>query len=82
MKFNNPLFEDFSKVAGSAAETVAAICNQGREHFMQRRGASGDTVSREEFEAVAAMAAKAREEQDALKQRIEALEALIHSGGA
>ena len=33
-----------------------------------------DVVSREEFEAVKAMAAKAREENEALRQRLVALE--------
>lgn len=36
-----------------------------------------DVVQREEFEAVKAMAQKAREENDALKPRIAALEAKI-----
>jgi hypothetical protein len=36
-----------------------------------------DVVQREEFEAVKAMAQKAREENDALKARIAALEARI-----
>ena len=40
-----------------------------------------DLVSREEFEAVKAMAAKAREEQEVLLQRIEALEARLAQRG-
>ncbi|HMK41181.1 MAG TPA: accessory factor UbiK family protein [Methyloceanibacter sp.] len=39
-----------------------------------------DVVQREEFEAVKAMAQKAREENDALKARIAALEASIVKG--
>ncbi|MGC1712360.1 MAG: accessory factor UbiK family protein [Methyloceanibacter sp.] len=39
-----------------------------------------DVVQREEFEAVKAMAQKAREENDALKARISALEAAIVKG--
>jgi BMFP domain-containing protein YqiC len=39
-----------------------------------------DVVQREEFEAVKAMAQKAREENDALKARITALEAAIVKG--
>jgi len=39
-----------------------------------------DVVQREEFEAVKAMAQKAREENDALKARIAALEAAIVKG--
>jgi BMFP domain-containing protein YqiC len=36
-----------------------------------------DLVSREEFEAVKAMAARAREEQEILQRRIEVLEARL-----
>ena len=39
-----------------------------------------DVVQREEFEAVKAMAQKAREENDALKARISALEVAIVKG--
>src|SRR6185312_12747505 len=39
-----------------------------------------DVVQREEFEAVKAMAQKAREENEALKERIAALEAAIVKG--
>lgn len=40
-----------------------------------------DVVKREEFEAVKDMASRAREENDALKARIEALEAKIAKAG-
>jgi BMFP domain-containing protein YqiC len=39
-----------------------------------------DLVSREEFEAVKAMAAKAREEQELLLRRIESLESRLGQG--
>jgi BMFP domain-containing protein YqiC len=38
-----------------------------------------DLPSREEFEAVREMAVKAREENEALKERLDALEAQLHS---
>ena len=41
-----------------------------------------DLVKREEFETVKAMAARAREENDALLARIAALEAKLGSSGA
>ena len=41
-----------------------------------------DVVQREDFEAVKAMAQKAREENELLKQRIAALEAAIVKGSA
>ncbi len=43
--------------------------------WMDRWLADRDFVTREEFDAVRAMAQKAREENDALRARIEALEA-------
>ena len=43
--------------------------------LMDRWLADRDFVTREEFDAVRAMAQKAREENDALKARLEALEA-------
>jgi BMFP domain-containing protein YqiC len=41
---------------------------------LERLLAGMDLVSREEFEAVKAMAAKAREEQELLQRRLDALE--------
>jgi BMFP domain-containing protein YqiC len=43
--------------------------------IMDRWLADRDFVTREEFDAVRAMAQKAREENDALKARLDALEA-------
>ena len=43
--------------------------------LMDRWLADRDFVTREEFDAVRAMAQKAREENDALKARLDALEA-------
>ena len=43
--------------------------------------AGADFVSRDEFEAVKAMAAAARDENEALKARIAALEAKVGSAG-
>ena len=40
-----------------------------------------DVVQREEFEAVREMAVKAREENDALRQKVEALEAQLAEAG-
>ena len=44
---------------------------------LERVLAGMDLVSREEFEAIKSMAAKAREEQEALLLRIEALESRL-----
>jgi BMFP domain-containing protein YqiC len=48
---------------------------------LERVLAGMDLVSREEFEAVKAMAAKARDEQEVLLRRIVALESQLAQGG-
>jgi hypothetical protein len=49
--------------------------------LMDRWLAGRDLVTREEFEAVRAMAVKAREENEALAVRLAALEAKLAAGG-
>ncbi|WJY17901.1 accessory factor UbiK family protein [Alteriqipengyuania flavescens] len=78
MQSQNPLIADFVKMVNGAAGTFAGMTREAREAARERaREAFGgmDFVSREEFDAVKAMAAKARDENDALAKRIEALEA-------
>ena len=74
----NKFFDDMSKLMTNAmgvaqgAKTEAETAMKG---FVDRWLADRDFVTREEFDAVRAMAQKAREESEALKARIEALEA-------
>ena len=78
MQSQNPLIADFVKLANSAAGTFAGMSREARDGAREKlREAMGglDFVSREEFDAVKDMAARAREECDALKARIDALEA-------
>lgn len=78
MQSENPIVADFVKLANAAAGTFAGMTREAREGARERlKGALGgvDFVSREEFEAVKAMAAKARQEAEELKARIAALEA-------
>ena len=80
MQSENPLIADFVKLMNSAAGTVAGMGREARESARERvREAMGgiDFVSREEFDTVKAMAAKARDENEALMKRIEALEAKL-----
>ena len=80
MQSQNPLFADLAKLLNSAAGTVAGVSREAREGARERfREAMGglDFVSREEFDAVKDMAAKAREENEALAARIAALEAKL-----
>lgn len=78
MQSRNPLIADFVRLANAAAGTVAGMTREAREGARERvKEALGgaDFVSREEFEAVKAMAARAREEAEALKARVAALQA-------
>ncbi len=80
MQSQNPLFADLAKLLNSAAGTVAGAGREARESARERfREAMGglDFVSREEFDAVKDMAAKAREENEALAERVAALEAAL-----
>ena len=78
MQPGNKIFDDLSKLLTNAmgvaqgARTEAETAMKG---LMDRWLADRDFVTREEFDAVRAMAQKAREENEALKARIEALEA-------
>ena len=77
MQSENPLIADFVKLMNAAAGTLAGMGREARDGARERmRETLGglDFVSREEFDAVKAMAAKAREEAEALKARVEALE--------
>lgn len=83
MQSQNPMVADFVKLLNGAAGTFAGMTREARESARDRvKEAMGgmDFVSREEFDAVKAMAAKAREENDALADRIAALEARIGGG--
>ena len=80
MQSQNRLFDDFVKVMNGAAGTIAGMTReaQGAMQERMREWVGGlDLVSREEFDAVKAMAAAAREESQALKLRVEALEAAL-----
>ena len=77
MQSENPLIADFVKLANAAAGTLAGMGREARDGARERmREVMGglDFVSREEFDAVKALAARAREECEALKARVEALE--------
>ncbi len=76
------MIADFVKLANSAAGTFAGMTREARESARDRlKEAMGgmDFVTREEFDTVKAMAAKAREENEALAERIAELEAKLSS---
>ena len=78
MQSENRVFDDIVKVLNGAAGTLAGVGREAgsgaRERAREWLGGL-DFVSREEFDAVKAMAAAARDENDALKARLDALEA-------
>ena len=78
MQPNNRFFDDLSKLATNAmgvAQGARAEAETAMKSLMDRWLADREFVTREEFDAVRAMAQKAREENEALKARIAALEA-------
>jgi BMFP domain-containing protein YqiC len=85
MQSDNKMFEDFAKMANGLAGTFAGMTREAeagaREKFKSFLGGF-DFVSREEFEAVKAMAAAARDDADALRARLDALEAKAAAGSA
>jgi BMFP domain-containing protein YqiC len=80
MQSENRVFDDIVKVLNGAAGTLAGVGREAgsgaRERAREWLGGL-DFVSREEFDAVKAMAAAARDENDALKARLDALEAKL-----
>jgi BMFP domain-containing protein YqiC len=78
MQSQNRIFDDLAKMMNGVAGTMAGMGREAESSMREkmREWIGGmDFVSRDEFEAVKAMAAAAREENDALKKRIEVLEA-------
>ena len=78
MQSRTRILEDLAKVTTGAVSTLAGIKNEIEglvRQQLERLLSDMDLVSREEFDAVKAMAAKARSEQEALRKRVAALEA-------
>ena len=78
MQTRNRLLDDLARVATGALGVAAGMRREAEEALRTRFSRvleQGGFVAREEFEAVKAMAAKARAENEALEKRIAALEA-------
>ena len=85
MQSDNRLFDDFVKLMNGAAGTLAGVgreAESGARARMREWIGGLDFVSRDEFEVVKAMAVAARDENDALKARVEALEAKLATSAA
>ena len=82
MQSRNRIFDDISQLMTNAmgvAQGARDEANNAISGMLDRWLADRDLVTREEFDAVRAMAQKAREENASLLARIEALEAK-HTG--
>lgn len=80
MQVDNKLLDDLARVAGGAFGALSSLREEAEAQMRQqfeRILSRMDVVSREEFDAVRAMAAKAREEQEALADRMVSLEATV-----
>lgn len=77
MQTRSKLFDDLAKVAGGAASTLSGIKGEVESLVRQqieRILVDADMVPRDEFDAVKAMAAKARSGQEAMEKRVHELE--------
>jgi len=77
MQTRNKVLDDISQLMTNAmgvAQGAREEAETAMKSMIDRWLAERDFVTREEFDAVRAMAQKAREENEALKARIEALE--------
>ena len=80
MQVENRLLDDLARVASGAFGAVSGVRAEFEELLKQRFErilVNADMVPREEFEAIKAVAIKAREEQEKLEKRVAALEAAI-----
>lgn len=78
MQTRNKILDDISHLMTNAmgvAQGAKDEAETAMKSFVDRWLADRDFVTREEFDAVRAMAQKAREENEALKARLDALEA-------
>ena len=88
MQSQSRFFDDLARVAAGAAGALSGVRTEieARARDQLERVLAGmDLVSREEFEAARAMAAKARDEQEKLLHRLEELEkrlAVLEQGKA
>ena len=80
MQSENRMFDDLVKMVNGVAGTMAGMGREAEASMRERMRewmAGADFVGRDEFEAVKAMAAAARDENEILKARIATLEAKV-----
>ena len=80
MQSQNRFFDDLARVAASALGTLSGVKTEVETRLreqLEKVLAGMDLVSRDEFEAIKAMAAKARSEQEELASRVAELESKL-----
>lgn len=80
MQTRSRVFDDLAKVAGGAVSALTGIKAEIEvlvRQQIERLLVEADMVPRDEFDAVKAMAAKARGEQEKLERRVRDLEARL-----
>ena len=80
MQTSNRILDDLARVANGAVSTVAGVKDEIDALVRQRIErllVDADLVTRDEFDAVKAMAAEARAEQERLAKRVAQLEAQL-----
>jgi BMFP domain-containing protein YqiC len=80
MQTNNKVFDDLAKMAGGAVSTFVGVRDEVKTLVRQQTEIlilDMDLVPREEFDAMKAVAIKARTEQEKLEKRVIALEAQL-----
>ena len=80
MQSQNRFFDDLARVAAGALGTLSGVRTEVETRLreqLEKVLAGMDLVSRDEFEAVKAMAAKARSEQEDLVHRVAELESQL-----
>ena len=83
MQTDNPILDDLAKLASGAAGTMHGIKREieaAVKARFERVVSELQLVPREEFEVVRDMARLARQENDALHERIEALDSRLATG--
>ena len=83
MQSRNKVLDDISQLMTNAmgvAQGAREEAETAMNSMIDRWLADRDFVTREEFDAARAMAQKAREENEALRARIDALEAKLAAG--
>ena len=84
MQIENRFLDDFARAASGALGLAARIKDEVEVAVRQQLDnilGRMELVSREEFEAVKEMAAKARAEQEALAEKVKELESRLGEGG-